>query len=386
MQIMEKNHTLLIDNGTISSDDISSAFNNSNVIVIKAAQSQHLAVDLQNDELKKLSSGTKKFVLLTSGSTGTPKGVVLTIEKLMQSAKLFSQWSQITPASRLLCLAPISSMSGLRAHYGIALLTKCHLINPDSDASIFSLLTLIENQHVTHIIAGPPFIKQLAMLLSRINPQSLSSLQYILCTGANIDNVAVSKIYQTLKVKTLNYYGLTESYGFCIAVKPDDFNCDDTAIGKAVSGVRLEIIKPDKNNIGSLRIHSRRLFDQYLGQEKHDKTFLDTGDFARIDNAGNVYLHGRVDNALKLSSTELIYPIKLEEMLSSALTGNQVIIYALPSGYGAWIESPLSLLDVTQSLKSALPGKYIPNEIKVVADLSLSPLGKIKAINEEANV
>lgn len=383
---MQKNHTLLLDNGTISNDDITAAFNLSNIIAIKSAQSYHLDLDLNDDEFNNLSSDGNKFILLTSGSTGKPKGVVLTESKLIESARLFCEWSKITKDSRLLCLAPISSMSGLRAHYSIPLVSQCNLVSTTNDSSIFSLLTLIENQHVTHIIAGPPFIKQLAMLLERIDPLSLKSLKYILCTGANIDSSAVSKIWHKLNIKTLNYYGLTESYGFCIAVKIDDFDCDDKSIGKAVAGVRLEILNPDKNNIGELRVHGNRIFEHYLGQEKQHKNYLDTGDFAEITHDGNVYLHGRVDNAIKLSSTELIYPGQLEKMLSSVLGGSQVIIYSLLTGYGARIESDYSLAEVTQRLKSALPAKYIPTKMHIVNELRLSPLGKINTIKEKVNV
>ncbi len=383
---MDQNHTCLLDNGKISSSDIVAAFNSSNVVVIKAGNSKHLTLDLGINDFDELSRDVKQFVLLTSGSTGKPKGVVLTEDKLIQSAKLFCQWSQITKTSRLLCLAPISSMSGLRAHYGISLVAQCNLVSVEHDSSIFSLISLIESEQVSHIIAGPPLIKQLAMLASRIVPESLKTLKYILCTGANIDNSAVSKIFNRFNIKTLNYYGLTESYGFCVAVRIDDFDCNDTSIGKAVPGVRLEIINPDENNIGKLRLHSHRVFEHYLGDIKQHKSFLDTGDFARIDENGNVYLHGRVDNALKLSSTELIYPVQLEEMLSSALGGNQVVIFSSSSGYGALIESTLSLIEITQRLKLVLPSKYIPMEIKIVADLNVSPLGKVKTINEKANV
>jgi len=374
---MSNQYTLLEDDGELSYTELVSAFSTNKTIIIQDSKSTHLSLNIKLYKPPYSSNNNQNIILFTSGSSGDPKGVVLSKEKILQSAALFCDFYHIDVSSRILCLAPASSMSGLRTRYFIPKVSGCHLVESKQvNKSIFELIKLLEEQQVTHIVAGPPFIRQLAMIINRLEQGVLKQLKYILCTGANIDTLVISLIWDKLNIKVLNYYGLTESYGFCIAMSPDDFDTT-TSIGKAISGVELEIIEPDHNGIGLLRVHSSRIYRHYLGGENHGNSYLNTGDYASIDHQGNVYLHGRADNALKLSSTELIYPSQLENILAKTLKNPKIKIYSLDQGFGLWVESNLSLRVITSQLKANLANKYIPNEIKVTERLPLTSLGKL---------
>ncbi|WP_179024049.1 fatty acid--CoA ligase family protein [Shewanella sp. Scap07] len=325
-----------------------------------------------------IASSKKHVMLFTSGSTGQPKCIKLTPAKVMQSAMDFCLWFNIGSRSKVLCLAPISTMTGLRTHLFMPMISECQMsLFCEGDASIFDYLAIIEKEAVTHIIVGPPFVRMLAVIAKRIAPSQLVSLQYILCTGANLSQQDVAIIQQYFPIQVLNYYGLTETYGFCIAQGVNDPCLIDGGIGKAVNGVELQIRQPDSEGIGCLTVKSERLFSGYLGREEGEITEFDTGDLASISACGTVVLHGRADEAIKLTSTELVYPYDIERLLKACAYIDDVAVSKHTEGWQASIESSLDKAQLLEKMKTDLDKKYIPPHFSVSTCLQRTALGKL---------
>ncbi|WP_394200233.1 class I adenylate-forming enzyme family protein [Shewanella waksmanii] len=320
----------------------------------------------------------KHVMLFTSGSTGRAKCIKLVPGKVMQSALDFCDWFNIDSTSKVLCIAPLSTMTGLRTHLFMPMVSQCQvMLSGVGDIGIFKYLEIVEKQAVTHLIVGPPFIRMLAVIAKRIAPSQITSLRYILCTGASLSQKDVATIQQYLSLKVLNYYGLTETYGFCIAQRADDNNLESGSIGIAINGVDAQLRQPNSDGVGRLIIKSDRLFSGYLGAEGAKVTELDTGDLASKSGSGAIILHGRADEAIKLSSTELVYPHDIESVLKACSYIDDVVVGRHEQGWQATIASGLAKSELLQKLKADLDGKYIPPYFSVSKTLPRTPLGKL---------
>lgn len=314
--------------------------------------------------------------MFTSGTTGKPKGVILKAEKIKQSASIFVDWFNIEHSSNLFCLAPIHTMSGIRTQIFIPQVSNCNVFSPTNNSNnIFHLIEQFKQLRITHIIAGPPLVKQLSFLLKRDPKINLGEVKYILCTGAFLNTCDVQTLWEYKRIKVLNYYGLTETYGFCIAKSPKKFNPQSNTIGVAIPGVELSLKDKNINHTGQLVIKSSRIFNGYYPAELENNKF-NTGDMATINNYGEVTLFGRLDNQITLSDTTKTYPELLAQELSHILQ-TQVQIKPLTLGYKLSLASQLSKQNVYNTLKEQLNEAKLPNQIEIVDELSETPLGKI---------
>lgn len=333
-----------------------------------------LGFNFKADDIKNSAS---IIGLFTSGSSGLPKCVCLSSKQLYESALIFSQWANINDSSIVMSFAPVSSMSGLRTFLFLPLITKVKVLPPSENANLLAMANSFFKENVTHIVCGPPLVTQLAMLAPRLSKNTFSSLKYILCTGARFPYQAAHSLAQAVNLKVLNYYGLTETYGFCIAQKIDTGRrCYEKSIGEAVSGVSLEVVDADDQGIGKLRVYSDRIFNGYW-PNICKSTYFDTGDLAKVNKNGTVSLYGRADNAFKLDSTELVYPATIELMLESVLRSKSLQVFSNYSGWGINIETELDMAAIKQIINTKLGAKYLPKTINIKDKNEISPLGKM---------
>lgn len=318
----------------------------------------------------------ENIILFTSGTTGKPKGVILKAEKIKQSASVFVDWFNIERNSNLFSLAPIHTMSGIRTQTFIPQVSNCNVFTPKNNSNnIFDLIEQFKQLKITHIVAGPPLVKQLSFLLKREPKINLGEVKYILCTGSLLNTSDVQTIWENKAIMVLNYYGLTETYGFCIAKSPDKFNPQCKSVGVAVPDVNISLEDRNTESIGKLVIESPRIFDGYYPNELASNKF-NTGDLASINNHGEVTLFGRFDNQITLNDTTKTYPELLAHELSHILQ-TPVQIKPLTLGYKLSLVSQLSKQHIYNTLKSELSVAKLPGQIEIISELCETPLGKI---------
>jgi long-chain-fatty-acid--CoA ligase ACSBG len=108
-----------------------------------------------------------------------------------------------------------------------------------------------------------------------------------------------------------------------------------TSVGAVGQYSRSKIYKKDADGTGELCIKGRHVFMGYLnGQEKTNETFdeegwLHTGDIAKIEPDGYLYITGRLKELIITAGGENIAPIPIEDSLKAAaprlISGSMVI-------------------------------------------------------------
>lgn len=122
----------------------------------------------------------------------------------------------------------------------------------------------------------------------------------------------------------LNYYGLTETTGICIAEEPETFNAKASHLGTA-RGCLLQVVDIDgtvlpPNEKGELRVYGENVMPGYYQNEAKSKAVLRDGwfyteDLATISETGEVTLLGRKREIIKTADGLLIYPSQVVDTL-----------------------------------------------------------------------
>lgn len=113
-------------------------------------------------------------------------------------------------------------------------------------------------------------------------------------------------------------YGLTETAP--TIASESYFYRRKGSVGHAMPGVEVKINDPDENGIGELFCKGPNVMKGYLDDdEANARVFVDgwfnTGDLARIDEDGYVYITGRKKNVIVLKNGKNIYPEEIEALI-----------------------------------------------------------------------
>jgi acyl-coenzyme A synthetase/AMP-(fatty) acid ligase len=331
-------------------------------------------------------------VIFTSGSTGTPKGVCHSIGNLTRSAQLFIQQFALDSHIRLLNLAPSYSMSGVRVSIIVPLLAGCQLIDCPKEPQLEDVLNIFYSERPTVCVCGPIFIRQIAMLADKLGDE-LSSIRVLLSAGTKLDRRSRIKIWKKHDIAVLDYYGLTETTGLVIAENLNHYNPESNSIGKACSGVTVDLtgvegISDPAGETGQLRIYSPNLFLGYLGGPLARKRYFDTGDLGIRDAAGNIILKGRLGHGVKASTGFWLFPQAVEQLL---VNRSDISDARVSSGYDQYHRGILRsqvvpanpetadegwLTTLKQDIEGQLGPDYKAVDIEIASVIARTALGK----------
>ena len=145
------------------------------------------------------------------------------------------------------------------------------------------------------------------------------NLRQIVCGGAML-NPEVVKGFRDLGVYIVNGYGITEC-GPLISMNTDTVN-EVYSLGIPCPALEAKIINPDENQVGELCIKGKSVsLGYYKDKEATEKVFdkdgfFHTGDLAKIDKKGRIYLTGRKKNAIVLANGKNVCPEEIEHEIS----------------------------------------------------------------------
>lgn len=154
--------------------------------------------------------------------------------------------------------------------------------------------------------------------------------------GAAFDPEA-EKGFNELGVRTLQGYGLTESSPV-IAAEDDNYQRLGS-IGKAFPSLDVKIDHPNEEGIGELLAKGPSIMLGYYNNEEATKETLEdgwlhTGDLARIDEDGYIFISGRKKFVIVLKNGKNIYPEELETLVNKIEGVKESFVYGKPEEDG----------------------------------------------------
>lgn len=300
--------------------------------VLTAAGISHIA-DSNNliptfvDTSPALPAGCAK-ITFTSGSTGAPKGVCLSEDGMMAVAQGIGARLGAGFAGRHLCLLPLAVLLENIAGVYAALLMGATVVLPAAAArgmadpfapDFAALLASIEKQTATSVILVPELLRGLLAATAAAG-HAPASLRFAAVGGARVAPVLLQQA-ALLGIPAFEGYGLSECASVVSLNTPDDNIPGST-------GRLLPHIEARVEN-GELLVRNTA-FLGYLGGAEQPDAWLPTGDLARLEDDGRLFLEGRRKNLIITAFGRNVSP----EWVESLLLAQPEIAQAIAHGDG----------------------------------------------------
>ncbi|MBL7961499.1 acyl--CoA ligase [bacterium] len=266
-------------------------------------------------------------ILFTSGTTGNSKGVLLTQGALYRSGLQISEGYEWETRDVLLSMGELHAMSGLRNPCIAPLFAGSSIVVTSSRvrSNVIALARCIQDRKCTILNTVPSAVRQFDQFTERIGREMLSSLRCVLCTGSDLSEALIQSFEEQYGVPILDYYGLTETCGFCIGVPLHGREHAKGTLGLPVGCIAQVVDENDRilgfDRIGELRIYSENLMNCYYQEEALTNAVLRngwfyTGDLANIRSDNHIVLTGRKKDIIKDKFGNVVYPVEVEQCIS----------------------------------------------------------------------
>ena len=296
-------------------------------------------------------------IVYTSGTTGRPKGVMLSHHNILTNAHACLQVMAVGHDDIFLSFLPLSHTFERTCGYYLTMMAGASVayarsipqlgedlqtIRPTMLISVPRIYERIWGTIRAKLDEGPPLRKKLFVLAAQIGYDRFEQAQgrgpwkpsFLLwpvlnalvaskvlarlggrmraaLSGGAALSPEISRVFIGLGLPVLQGYGLTETSPVACANRPED-NVP-ASVGQAVPGVEVKI--GDK---GALLIRGPNVMLGYWNNEdatramiQHDG-WLNSGDTARIDEKGHVFITGRLKEIIVMSNGEKVPPVDME--------------------------------------------------------------------------
>ena len=160
-------------------------------------------------------------------------------------------------------------------------------------------------------------------------------LRLFVAGGASLDP-EIEKGFIDLGFCMYQGYGLTETSP--VVAAEDDKYRRLGSIGKAFPSVDAKIFEPNEDGIGELIVKAPTVMLGYYNNEEATKEAIDengwfhTGDLARIDKDGYIFITGRKKYVIVLQNGKNIFPEELEALINKIEGIKESFVYGKPDG------------------------------------------------------
>ncbi|WP_019595044.1 long-chain fatty acid--CoA ligase [Thioalkalivibrio sp. ALM2T] len=310
-------------------------------------------------------------IVFTSGTTGRPKGVMLSHRNILDNAQASSTAGPLSDTDRFLSFLPLSHMLERTGGYYMPMLIGAEVAFARSiqglgedlmsvqPTVLISVPRIYERVHgriqaglkeksaigrglfkATVAIGWRRFEHQqgraswspgllLWPLLERIVALKVlnrlgGKLRFAVCGGAPLPP-PIARFFIGLGLPVLHGYGMTESSPVVSVNTPDD-NLP-ASIGKPLPGVEVKIGEMDE-----LLTRSSSVMLGYWKNEEATASTIDpdhwlhSGDQARIDDDGRIFITGRLKDILVLTNGEKVPPADMEMAIALDALFDQVMV------------------------------------------------------------
>ena len=334
-------------------------------------------------------------IMYTSGTTGKPKGAVITHRNVLWNMFNTILGREEKEDEISLVVGPLYHTAALNNHFTLRIaLGGTSILIKEFDAR--QLLEIISREKVT-VISGAPAMFHFLLNLpgkEKYDPRSVTKCT----TGASIlPDETKEKLFRFFpNIQGIyDVYGCTEcSPNICI-LKAKDSQRKKESVGPPLPFLEVKIVDDQDqpvpaNVVGELTCRGPNVMKGYYKDPEGTAEalrggWLHTGDLARMDEEGFVYIVDRKKDMI-ISGGENIYPRELEEVLYRHPKIQDAAVVGIPDPL--WGESVRAFVvlrkgatlreeEVVEYCKAHLASYKKPKSVVFVDSLPRNPSGKI---------
>lgn len=332
-------------------------------------------------------------IVYTSGSTGRPRGATLSHGGLTANTLAIVDYLDLTAADRALQILPFYYVYGksvLNTHVAVggSIVIENRFRYPNT-----ALDTLVAER--CSGLSGVPSTFAILLNHSNFAERDLESLRYMTQAGGAMSPVLALRLRKASRAQLFVMYGATEASARLSYLPPSELSEAVGSIGYPINGVRLEPLREDGavcdvGEVGELVANGPNIMLGYWNDPEETAAVLDargyhTGDLARRDEKGRLWIVGRKKDMLKAGGHRLA-PREIEDELQghpavheAAVIGvndetlGEVIKAFVVLVPGAAVEA----VELARFLSERLPTYKIPQQWAFPNELPKNESGKV---------
>lgn len=333
------------------------------------------------------------LVLFTSGSTGTPRGVVQTYRNLQANTRSIVEYLELAAADRAMLILPFHYCYGrsvLQTHLyvGASVFLDNRFMYPRV------VMEAIGNEGCTGF-AGVPLTFEILRREVDLGAIARPRLRYLTQAGGPMRPETIQWARAAFApARLFVMYGQTEATARLSYLPPERGEEKQGSIGLPIPGVELRVVdeagrEVAVGEVGHLVARGENITPGYLDAPDdtaailHDG-YLWTGDLARRDEDGFLFLVGRAKEILKIGGHR-VSPIEMEVVLAEhpavaevavvgapdAVQGEVAVAFVVPRA-GAIIDAS----DLRRFCRDRLPPQKVPSRVEVIEAIPRNASGK----------
>ncbi len=336
------------------------------------------------------------LIQYTGGTTGVSKGAMLTNYNLYSNARYISASFPMTGNDVSMCVLPLYHIYGMTATMNSAISAGAKLVLLPN-FHVKEVMKAIEKQDVTIFCAVPAIYNAIIS-----NPKSgkydLSSVRACVSGGAGLPEAIRDKFVKLTGGTLVEGYGLTEASPLAICNPLHDGAAKAGSIGVPIPETEARIVDIDDHSkilgvgeAGELAIRGPQVMKGYYNRPEEtakvmiDDGFMLTGDVARVDENGRVYIEDRKKDMINVGGLK-VYPKEVEEVLFSNGAVVDAAAVAYPDSFSGEVVKAFIVLKPGASMTekelvdycSEKLAKYkVPRHVEFVSELPKTLIGKV---------
>ncbi|MBS6196032.1 MAG: AMP-binding protein [Clostridiales bacterium] len=373
-------------------------------------------------------------ILFSSGTTSMMKGIMITYDSVFEARDIFADLAGLTSDMTYLLVLPFNHIAGFTGAMTY-FLTGCEIgmieeVNAsklqkgllDFQPSYFAMVPKVYEVMEQKIrkaaaekgkaaefvfnrgLAFSGFLRKrfglkigrklFAPVLEKVFGKNIFGLG----TGAAPCKESTAKFFINMGIEWANLYAATEA-GVPIAATGihDRYPVGTVGNVRRDKRISVRVKNPDEKGIGEIQVYSKMLMKGYfrepeLTKEAFDGEYFKTGDYGYIDRKGNLYITGRIKEAILLHNGKKVSPVDIDAVYQKILPENCVAascgIRKKGQNYDEiWLfveRSELCILtedeirNKIQTHSASTGGNYQISHIKFVEKIPVTSVGKVR--------
>jgi long-chain acyl-CoA synthetase len=334
-------------------------------------------------------------LVFTSGSTGQPRGVMVSHANIIANTDSIVSYLSLSEGDRIMAILPFHYCYGaslLHTHLRVGgeVVVDNRFMYPET-----ILQRMIETKCTG--FAGVPSHFQILLRNSSLRKKQFPDLRYVQQAGGHLAPGFIRELREALpNSQIFIMYGQTEATARLSYLPPDCLETKLGSIGKGMPGVKLRVLNEEgrevrPGEVGEIVAEGANVtLGYWRSPQESEGIFRDgtlyTGDLARVDEDGFIYIVDRAKDFLKCRGEKVscrqIEEVLLEfdELVEAAVIG--IPDDVLGEGVKAFVvprtRDANGLTErVASFCKSRLAPHHLPKQIVVLPALPKSNAGKV---------